>query len=295
MQCKYDAMLQQWPLYFRCAAESVPKLLQESMDDVVIDCMKCAIIEVGTTIAVRKLESTVLLAVDRMLQSKNASYLTFERTARFPKLLLSTDRSFAVGSWGLMAADPDLLDYEFPKWIQPTLEQQFETVAAISDEIRVRALQTFSAGLEQFLKARAEDAVEGKHTVGFIVAGRIGDNMEVHVVTVFHSGNNVSVPVVEVEVISEGDYMAGQTAAINKVLADDQSEIARFGTAYGTVRNALAGLPDLPKELLEDASQLLSFVALEALADPTRVGGGYTFAWTTGEEGFRIATFEPLS
>ena len=147
----------------------------------------------------------------------------------------------------------DLVDYEFPKWIQPTLEQQFETVAAISDEIRARALQTFSAGLEQFLKARAENAAEGKYTVGFIVAGRIGDNMEVHVVTVFHSGNNVSVPAVEVEVISEGDYMAGQTAAINKVLADDKSEIARFGTAYGPVRNALAGLPDLPKEMLEDA------------------------------------------
>jgi hypothetical protein len=256
--------------------------------------MKRAIVRVGTTIAVRKLGSSVLLAVDRMLQSKNTSYFTFERTTRFSKLLLSTDRSFAVGSWGLMA-NSGLVDYEFPKWIQPTLEKRFETVAAISEEIRVRALQTFSTGLEQFLKARAENSAEGKYTVGFIVAGRIGDNVEVHVVTVFHSGNNTSVPVVEVEVISEGDYMAGQTAAINKVLADDKSEIVRFRTSYGPVRNALAGLPDLPRELLEEASQLLSFVALEALADPTRVGAGYTFAWMTAEEGFRIATFEPFS
>jgi hypothetical protein len=257
--------------------------------------MKRTIVDVGTTIAVRKLGSSVLLAVDRMLQSKDVSYLTFERTVRFSKLLLSTDKSFAVGSWGLMAATTELFHYEFPEWVQPTLEKQFETVAAVSDEIRLRAVQTFSAGLEQFLKARAENSAEGKYTVGFIVAGSIGGNMEVHVVTVLHSDNNVSVPTVEVEVISEGDYMAGQTAAINKVLADDKSEILRFGMVYHPVRNALAGLPDLPKEFLEDASQLLSYVALEAIADPTRVGGGYTFAWVTEGEGFRIATFEPFS
>lgn len=234
------------------------------------------------------------MAVDRMLQSKDASYVTFERAARFPKLLLSTDRSFAVGSWGLMAANTELFHYEFPEWVQPTLDKQFETVAAISDEIRARAAQTFSAGLEQFLKARAENSAEGKYTVGFIVAGCIGGNMEVHVVTVLHSDNNVSGPTVDVELIGEGDYMAGQTAAIKRVLAGDKSEIAKFGTVYHPVRNALAGLPDLPKELLEDASQLLSYVALEALADPTRVGGGYTFAWMTKGEGFRIATFEPF-
>ena len=149
--------------------------------------------------------------------------------------------------------------------------------------------------MEQFLEGRAENSREGKFRVALFIAGRVGIDIEVPVVKVLHPGYRVRVPIVEVGGISEGDNYAGQAAAINRVLADNESEIANFGKVYHPVRTRLSDLPDLPKELLEDASQLLSFVALEARNDPTRVGGGYTFAWMTEGVEFRIVTFEPFS
>jgi hypothetical protein len=57
------------------------------------------------------------------------------------------------------------------------------------------------------------------------------------------------------------------TAAVNKVLADDKSEIVRFGTAYGPVRTALAGLLDLPKELFRGCESTPFVCGSGALAD----------------------------
>jgi hypothetical protein len=250
--------------------------------------------DVGTTIAVRKLGTSVLLAVDRLLQGKDDSYTTVKRDARFPKIIVSSDSSFVIGSWGLMEIHTESIHYQFPEWVRETVQKSFETVSAIAEEVRARATQTFSAGVEQFVAARAKSGSEGKYTVGFIIAGRIAGRTEVYVVTVLHPEDGGSIPAIEVEEISEGDYMAGQTRAINKVLADDQTEKQRFGTVYQPVRNAISRQTNLSGEMLEEACQLVSFIALESAVDPGKVGGGCILAWTTEGEPFRSSTLEPF-
>jgi hypothetical protein len=173
-----------------------------------------------------------------------------------------------------------------PEWIEQTLNKRFNSVGEVTEEIRGRATQTFARGLETFLKAKARSSNDGKNVLGFVVAGVFSEKTVVHVVTV-QPGVDPNNPLIEVSEVCEGEFIAGETAAINKALADDPREMTRYWQIHPSAVKALSSVLELPKVSLELARDLVSYVALEAVAEPSRVGGGYTFAWTSeGENRF---------